>query len=317
VVAVVALRLAVGWHFYREGADKLLKTKGEFASAGFMKAAKGPLTPLFHWMVWDIDGRARLDKAATLDYWRQYQQRVVRHYRFDAQQQEQAQAAYDAAEERLEVFFDERKEDLANYLKGLERRDRNRRDEARQEVESLWGQSMRIERELSKDLSSLLAPLKKIWDLYEADLNGVASDEQARRGPLAAGKIARPLFGTDLIDRIIPTFDLLVGLCLLAGLFTRIAALGAAGFLASIIATQWPWALGLDPPVPVYYLIIECFAMLFLAAIGGGRFFGLDVVWGYVPWRKWAPTRYILDKYNTLAERLQSWGRPSLAEKKA
>jgi len=78
---------------------------------------------------------------------------------------------------------------------------------------------------------------------------------------------------TIFIDQIIPTFDLIVGILLILGLFTRITSLAGAGFLAMIVATQWPGAPG---AIPAHYQIIEMFGCLVLAAVGAGRFAGLD-----------------------------------------
>ena len=57
------------------------------------------------------------------------------------------------------------------------------------------------------------------------------------------------------------------------GLFTRLTSLAGAGFLAMIIATQWPGAAG---AIPAHYQIVEMTGMLVLAAVGAGRFAGLD-----------------------------------------
>lgn len=48
IFLVVALRLATGWHFYSEGVKKL---EPGFSSAGVLRAATGPLAPLYHGMV--------------------------------------------------------------------------------------------------------------------------------------------------------------------------------------------------------------------------------------------------------------------------
>lgn len=48
IVALVALRLVCGWHFFNEGIKKLDPT---FSSAGFLRTAKGPLAPTFAAMV--------------------------------------------------------------------------------------------------------------------------------------------------------------------------------------------------------------------------------------------------------------------------
>jgi uncharacterized membrane protein YphA (DoxX/SURF4 family) len=47
LVALLALRVSVGWHFYKEGAKKLNSTE-TFSSAGFMRQATGPLAESFH-----------------------------------------------------------------------------------------------------------------------------------------------------------------------------------------------------------------------------------------------------------------------------
>ena len=55
---LVVLRTLVGWHFLYEGYTKLLSPAwgqngvpiAQWSSAGYLKAATGPLAPLFHWM---------------------------------------------------------------------------------------------------------------------------------------------------------------------------------------------------------------------------------------------------------------------------
>lgn len=270
-MAVLALRLAVGWHFFREGADKI--TGGNFASAGFMEASKGPLAPAFRGMIWDADGFARLDKEATLDVWNQYRVQVGRHYRFDDAQMAKAEDIYEARKKRLEGFFEQYAEDIHVYRKGVERRARNRQDAVYAEVASLEGQGARIQRENKGDGALLIESVAAIRRGYERELNALASDEQAKRGPIGMKKPARRIMDTVTIDSIIPIFDLVVGALLIVGLFTRPACLAGAGFLATIIATQWPGAAG---AIPSHYQIVEMFALLVLGAVAAGRFFGLD-----------------------------------------
>ena len=55
---LVVLRTLIGWHFLYEGYTKLLHPAWSqsgtplpaWSSAGYLKAATGPLAPLFHWM---------------------------------------------------------------------------------------------------------------------------------------------------------------------------------------------------------------------------------------------------------------------------
>jgi len=271
MLAILGLRLAIGWHFYREGADKLVS--GEFSSAGFMTVAKGPLTPVFHWFVWDLDGHARLDREGTLDAWNQYRERVAAHFGFDEKQAARASEVLKFRERQYATLLDDNAADIDTYFRGLERRDKYRREAGRMEVASLRGQVETIERELVRERNGWLASINAIWKGLENDLNALATPDQASRGHLALGKPGRKLMDTIFIDQIIPTFDLIVGVLLILGLFTRITSLAAAGFLAMIVATQWPGSPG---AIPAHYQIIEMFGCLVLAAVGAGRFAGLD-----------------------------------------
>lgn len=54
---LMLLRLVVGYHFYKEGTDKL---KNGFTSKYFLAGAKGPLAPYFKQMLDDPEGREKL-----------------------------------------------------------------------------------------------------------------------------------------------------------------------------------------------------------------------------------------------------------------
>jgi uncharacterized membrane protein YphA (DoxX/SURF4 family) len=271
VLAIVALRLAIGWHFFREGAEKLVS--GTFSSAGFMKVAKGPLTPLFHWFVWDLDGRVRLDRVITLEAWGQYRAQVGDHFGFNQKQADKAKEVQRFREEQFLTLLEDNAEDIDKYFQGLDRRDKYRQEASRMEVTSLRGQVETIEKELGRDLNGWLGKIDAMCKGLENDLNALATPEQASRGHLVLGKPGRKLMDTVFIDQIIPTFDLLVGILLILGLFTRITSLAGAGFLGMIVATQWPGAPG---AIPAHYQAIEMFGCLVLAAVGAGQFAGLD-----------------------------------------
>ena len=271
-MTLVALRLAIGWHFFQEGAVKIIG--GDFKSEGFMKVAKGPLTPLFRAMIWDGEGRARLDEEATLEAWNQYRQQIVQHYGFDQKQAKQAQKKLEYRERQLKTLFAEEEADIQKYLKDLDRVAAYRKDPNREQVDALRDQIDQIEREMSKKVTPWLASIDLMWQGLETDLNELATPEQAKRGWLTLPRPARrPPFDTIFINQVIPYFDLVVGILLVLGLFTRLTSLAAAGFLAMIVATQWPGAPG---ALPAYYQIIEMVGALVLAAVGAGRFAGLD-----------------------------------------
>lgn len=271
--ALVALRFGIGVHFYQEGVSKLKNPKP--FSAGFFTTAKGELAPVFQKFVWDADGRARFDQEATRQAWERERNAVASHYRFSEEQQKTAEETQQAFERQLEDFFAVHAEDLQTYFRGLERRSKNQADAARQGVPSLRGQSEKIESELKKERGPWLAQIDRLWEAYEKDLNGIATDQQKSRGWYHLGKPGRKSFQLDTVffDKFIPYFDLTIGVCLMLGLFTRLTASAGAAFLATIIATQPPWV---HDAAPVYYQSIEALALFFLAAVGAGRYGGLD-----------------------------------------
>lgn len=76
-----------------------------------------------------------------------------------------------------------------------------------------------------------------------------------------------------MLNLFIPWFDTIVGGLLILGLFTRLASLAGAGFLASVIATQPPWIPG---TTETYYQAVELAALLVIFATCAGRMGGLD-----------------------------------------
>jgi uncharacterized membrane protein YphA (DoxX/SURF4 family) len=83
-----------------------------------------------------------------------------------------------------------------------------------------------------------------------------------------------------LVDKVIPIFDMSVGILLILGLLTPIAGLAAGIFLASVVLTQFPGAPG---TLPTYYQAIEMVACFVIAFADAGRFAGLD----FFPWSYW------------------------------
>lgn len=252
-----------------------------------MRIAKGPLTPVFHWFLYDGQGRARLDKEATLEAWEAYLEQITAHYGFDEQQKEQAQQIFENRKDQLEWFFDVNHDEIRQYFDGLDRIARYRQERGRAQVSSLRDQIATIEAELYGNLNSWLRTIDSMWRGYEQDLNAVATADQARRGQLKLPAPGQKILDTKRIDVIIPYFDVIVGALLILGLFTRVAALAAAGFLASIVATQWP---GYPGAAETIYQQIEMFACLVLAATGAGRFAGLDYFLGLF-WRRYCPLK--------------------------
>lgn len=311
-MALVALRLGVGWQFFREGVDKV---QNGFSSAGFLGAAKGPLAPMYRGMLTDPDGLALLDAKQTEDVWTDYADNAIRHYwlgndlfemadrvklkrRMEAEQdpkkkrelqieisrlnrkiegiRKQAVQARRILAEEIEImqaYFADNQEEIKEYRQQLERRERNQAPSI-VEVASLRGQADKIEADLRKDRAKLLGPINALWDDYERAITSLANDDQIEKyGLLPLPRPGAPLVGTDLINSVVPWLDLAIGVLLVLGLFTRVASIAGALFLASIMLTQWPGAIGAQP---IFYQFNLMLALLVLAATGAGRWGGLD-----------------------------------------
>jgi uncharacterized membrane protein YphA (DoxX/SURF4 family) len=275
-VMLVLLRITVGWHFYSEGIDK--KAAGDWTAAPFFANAKGPMASDFRQLVWDADGEFRLNRAAAMQNWAVFREGVANHYGFTEAQKAQAQANYAKAVEQYDWILAENASDLEEYALGRERIAKLETDgqekSVRDGVASLGGQRDTIRREWKQKAAPTLAEIDAIWANYEVDQNALATAEQGQTSPYY--RLIKPRterIDTSVIDRFVPYFDIAIGLCLLLGFFTPVAALAAAGFLGSVVLSQYPPATG---PTSSNYQLIECMACLVLAATGSGRLAGLD-----------------------------------------
>jgi uncharacterized membrane protein YphA (DoxX/SURF4 family) len=271
-VAIVLLRVCVGFHFFKEGANKLQDPKP--FSAMFFGGAKGPFAPTFQAMVWDADGAERFDADKVVAAWSDYVQKAKVHFGFDPDQVKLADEKLGRREQLLRDYLGGRADDIDEYFKGLKRAEANRADPPRWQVASLRGQSEKIEYELKAKRGPWLAEIDRQGKDLERDIAEVATSEQrAAAGTLAVFKPGRRFLDSEAVDKIIPCFDATLGILLVLGLFTRPAALVAAAFLTSVVASQWPGAYGAQP---TYYQAVELCALLVLAAANAGRVAGLD-----------------------------------------
>lgn len=263
--------MGIGFHFFKEGSDKI-QTPG-WTSAGFLGNAKGQFAESFHNMVWDADGLARLDIEETKSLWGHFRERVVRVYGFNDAQAKQAEEVFKRRLNQLESHFADYKRDIEEYRLGIARRDAYRNQEDRVQVASLSGQLGSIEGDLSAKRYELTGPIDDIWQGYEAELNALADETQRQRGPISLARPGRRALDSRTIDKIIPYFDLMLGLLLMVGLFTRTAAILGGLFLCSVVVSQWP---GTPGAVPVWPQLIEALALFVIAATASGRVAGVD-----------------------------------------
>lgn len=269
---LVLLRVTIGWHFYSEGVDKY--SAGDWDAKPFFANARGPVAAQFRELVWDWDGTLRLDQEKTKMHFAIFRDRVAKHYGFDDKQKRSAQANYAKAIEQLQWVLSSNAADLEEYELGRKRIEALEKDFRRDGVDSLAGQRAAIRTEWMQKAAPSLKQIDDIWKSYESSQNALASAAQAEKNePLALGVPRNRWMDTSVINKIVPYFDMTIGVCLLLGLFTPVAALAAAGFLGSVFLSQYPPTTG---PGSTQYQLIEGMACLVLAGTGAGRFAGID-----------------------------------------
>jgi uncharacterized membrane protein YphA (DoxX/SURF4 family) len=272
VFGMVLLRLVVGWHFFHEGWDKYQDPN--FDAKGFLTIARGPLAPIYHDAVWDYNGAIRLDVAATRACWESNVAAAASKFNFSEEQNKRAQDALGLLIKGVEDRVKSSQSDIDEFRGGLKRLAEIRTDTARQQVESLQGQSATVEKDIRKKIGPTLSSIDKAWSAMEFKLNQGLSQEQQAVGPY---KLSRPRTGTFLdtsvISRLIPWFDMIVGLSLMLGCLAPLGGIAAGLFLLSVFMSQFPPEPG---PGSTYYNLVESMACFALAGFGAGRYAGLD-----------------------------------------
>lgn len=285
VWTIVLLRVAIGWHFFMEGQSKV--KEGNFSSKGFLSAAKGPLAPWYHQAIWDYDGQIRLDQKGITDLFAAYQEKAVNYYVFTEAQTEKAKELKENAVGELEEVFSQWDEDIFKFNEGRQRIEDMKDDPMRSFVASLRSQKDKIETDRMNSVRPALGAIDKIMINYQEKMNEIATEDQKK---LPENKGTRPavtmdlpgatMLQTDVVDKVIPIFDMAIGILLIVGLLTRIASLAAAGFLISVVLSQFP---GFDGTAPTYFQAVEALACLVLFSTDAGRYAGLD----FLPWSMW------------------------------
>jgi uncharacterized membrane protein YphA (DoxX/SURF4 family) len=260
----------------------------------------------------------RLPKALNGE-WEAYYQRFVQHYGLDEEQQTAARGKFDAHKEATAEWLIQGSKEvkrasphgppfevtrttperLQDYV---EKRDQVRayqRGEFARSLGTLFAAATnkelaaeraalaRLRNDLTGDLDARTADMKE-------SLRDVLTREQAEKGPVPGP--VRPgwldMTRLDWVDFQVRWALVLVGACLLLGLFTRTACVGGALLLLSFYLAVPPL-----PGVPenlrvegypfVNKNLIELLALLTLATTASGRWVGLDSLIHYLsPWRK-------------------------------
>jgi len=307
ILALVFLRFVVGFHFYMEGTAKV--REGGFSSTGFLSSAKGPLAKTFQSMLPDFDGEIRLDtgkgkpevneKAEISDKddykggalrlaYNGFVAEASKVFQFTEEQEAEAKKIVEECRKLLVENYKSYAADIEEYKSGLPRIASLENDVMRTNVASMRKQRDETEAKWRALAKPALADIDRITLGFEKRINDIATDEQStieKKKVYVSFKLpGSSSIDVKLIDKIIPIFDMSVGILLMLGLLTPVAALAAGLFLASVVLTQFPGSHG---SVPTYYQAIEMMACFFLAFSDSGRYAGLD----FLPWSFWNRNR--------------------------
>ncbi|MEA1951688.1 MAG: hypothetical protein U9N87_09900 [Planctomycetota bacterium] len=282
------LRVTIGWHFFYEGVWKITNPD-KFSATPFLTMAKGPAAPLFYAMVYDIDGRQRLATSEAADgklvvtgeiytdAWKGQFDAAVEKYGLDDEQQKTAKVLLDRYDKSAKEYLLENREDILGYFESLNRFQEELAaggNNANYKKKRNWDQQQK----LRSEANGWLGELDGMGDDYRAALWGVLNDEQKQIGPIPTGWTR-----ADLMDLAVTYSLAAIGLCMMLGFCNRLACLGGAAFLVSVLLTQPPWPT-IYPPAPAvvgHALIVdknfvEMVAMVALACLPVGRWGGLD-----------------------------------------
>lgn len=246
-----------------------------FTSLGYLQSADGPLREVFRSLVRDMDGLERLTAASVSSRLDARYQQMVDHYRFTPAQAQQLAKARDlvkaaAVETVSSPAFQHR---LADY-KLL--RQRVKEDAGRLNAPFTRERLQASRKKLDLIAGEMLAFVNEPISELTVQAQALATPAQ-----MAAGPLRRPPSGADWVDRAIQWALTCIGVCLMLGLFTPVAALAAAAQLAVFYLASPPW-----PHLPAastagHYLyidrnFIEALVALLIAVTPTGRWAGLD-----------------------------------------
>jgi len=262
-----------------EGATKV--RGNDFSSVGFLNAAKGPLADKFQSLIWDHDGKIRLDQKRVIEIFKAGAEDASKHFGFtEEQNQELAKVTKQFTDKLNDEVYKPASDDIIKFTKGQERIAKMESSDMYQ-LESMLGQKDKIKTELATGVKPTLTKVEEVWNQYENRLNAIANSTQWDSvGRYQLVKPGQGPLSTDTVDKIIPIFDMVIGILLIIGLLTPVASILAALFLLSVVLTQMP---GYPGTAPTYFQAVEAIALLVLAATDAGRYAGLD----FLPWAWW------------------------------
>ena len=336
ILALVCLRVVVGWHFFSEGMQKVTydRTTGQFdvkfSAEGFLRQAKGPMAYLLkNWIPnghdwekllkvpvrqvpltekeekqrqdWQYDYANRRAEATRkkepppiempdfapykawagriLSDWKKTQKLIASMSALDQQQREQAAKAYVMRHQQLVDYLATQSDGIAEFQHDVWRLAQLKSNPKANTVPYHDERISRLAATVNRSPQKWVAQVGVFGQGFHDDLHKIFTPSQLEDAGNEA-QVAKALSDPQAVrlatlNQVVAWLTLGVGVCLLLGLFTRLAALAAAGFLVSIMASQPPWVPDANTTY-FYYQLVELGSLFVLFAIGAGRWAGFD-----------------------------------------
>ena len=281
LIALAFLRTVLGLHFFLEGVSHLRDPA--WSSAGFRKAAVGPLAPTYRALLpetgdWSgtLGAADRKPADETIAAWEKsvtsgWEQRLVDRLKvvpLPEEKLEAAKAALEASRKELAGWLAGLRPDLNDYRLELARLADKEATKAAAEVPFERDRVAKKRRELAGQASAWMTEAAAMGRRLEATWDeGLPA---ADREKLAAVAPKTALWKG---DRFVSWSLVTIGACLVLGLLVKFNAMGGALFLVSVVASQPFWVPGAQA---TYDQWVELAALLAIAALPTGGWSGLD-----------------------------------------
>ena len=317
-VFLVLLRLAIGWHCFVEGMDKL--SSPSWSSDAYLRESIGPLSGAYRWLAGDRvrDRLVMPDKdhepaELAVDY-DAYTEAFIAHYGLDSQQVERARDVARQGKSKAATWIASTTETVTKItplpppLKVEwtieERLDEYQRLQGAVNEAEQWrlpSNNTDVQKrytDAKANANKWRADLKKSYDAqfgaFKKSLLDVLTAEQKQNVAPLAGPVALPIaqWGPlEWSDRAVAWGLAVIGGGLMLGLFARLcSAAGALLVLSFFLAMPplpgWPES----PRLEGHYLFlnktsIEVLALAALACLPTGRWAGVDALLHWLwPW---------------------------------
>ena len=336
ILALVFLRVVVGWHFFSEGTEKLTYDRStgqfnvKFSAEGFLRQAKGPMADSLKSLIpnghdwekllrvpvqqiplteqqqkqrqdWQFDYANQRTTAAKkkeplpiempdfspyrawgdqiLSDWQHTLKSVTSMSALDAQQREQAAKAYVKRHQQLVDYLAAESDVIAEFQHDVWQLAQLKADPKANAVPYHDERIARLAASINRAPRKWVTQVGVFEQGFDDDLRKIFTPSQLD-DPENQTQITKALSDLQVarlntVNKVVTWLTLGVGICLLLGLFTRLAALAAAGFLVSIMASQPPWVPDANTTY-FYYQLVELGSLFVLFATGAGRWGGLD-----------------------------------------